>query len=115
MADAGVIHLPDDKSDHSPVYCVVEYSNIEYHATSQVQQKHKPSWKKSNKDQHDNFQFELERRLSQLISPVSVTSCSVVKFQDQDHQEDPDNFTIEMLTVTVTVFILKSGKWPFFG
>ena len=23
VADAGVLHLPDNKSDHSPIYCVV--------------------------------------------------------------------------------------------
>ena len=97
VIDAGVIHLPEDKSDHSPVYCVVEFSNIEHHSPSQVQQKPKPSWKKSKKDQQDNFQIELESKLSQLISPLSVTSCRDVRCQDQAHRDDLDNFTIELL------------------
>ena len=99
VVDAGAIHLPDNKSDHSPVYCVIEFSNIDRQAPVQVQQKPKPSWQRSKQDQHENFQIQLERKLSQLITPLSVTTCQDVKCKDVTHKADLDIFTIELLEI----------------
>ena len=40
VADAGVIHLPDNRSDHSPTFCVLRLEGIRH---DKHQQKQKPS------------------------------------------------------------------------
>ena len=48
VVDAGVLHLPDNQSDHSPIYCVVEYQCVQQEVHAQAKQKPKPKWKKAN-------------------------------------------------------------------
>ena len=45
ILDAGVIHSPDNRSDHSQVYCVLSALNIRLDLSDQLQQSSKPSWK----------------------------------------------------------------------
>ena len=97
VVDAGALHLPDNKSDHSPVYCVIEFSNILQQDSTLVHQKPKPSWKKSSKEQHDNFQTELENKLMQVKAPLSVTTCEDICCKDESHRDDLNIFTVELL------------------
>ena len=79
VVDAGVLHLPDNKSDHSPIYCVIEFQDIQQESPDQPNQKPKPSWKKASQDQKESYKIILENRISQLEVPSSITSCRDVK------------------------------------
>ena len=103
VLDAGVIHHPDNKSDHSPVYCVLEFQNVEQQVSGPALYKPRPSWKKSKPEQKDNFKTELEDRLSRLETPLSVTTCRDVGCKDPAHREDLDNFTLDLLETMQTV------------
>ena len=97
VTDAGVLHLPDNKSDHSPIYCVLEFQDVQQEVQSQVYQKPKPNWKKASQEQKADFKTSLEDRINKLVVPPSVSSCRNVKCRDQAHREDLDIFTIELL------------------
>ena len=38
VTDAGVLHLPDNQSDHSPIFCVLEYQDAQHQVHKQAQQ-----------------------------------------------------------------------------
>ena len=97
VVDAGVLHLPDNKSDHSPIYCVIEFQDIQQESPDQPNQKPKPSWKKASQNQKESYKTILENRISQLEVPSSITSCRNVKCNNPAHKEDLDIFTVELL------------------
>ena len=97
VIDAGVLHLPDNKSDHSPTYCVLEFQDVQQEVIEQVQQKPRPNWKKASQEQKDNYKVKLEDRIGKLVVPPSVTNCRNVKCVDQEHKEELDIFTMELL------------------
>ena len=98
VIDAEVLHLPDNQSDHSPIYCVVEYLGVHQEVQqNQAKQKPKPNWKKASQDQKSSFKTTLEEKISNLFVPFSVTRCRNVKCKDKEHREDLDIFTLELL------------------
>ena len=97
VLDAGVIHAVDNKSDHSPVYCVLEFQNIEQQVQQQSKHQARPSWKRSNHEQKKKFSNEMENSLTSLIAPKSITSCRDLGCSDPAHKEDLDTFTLELL------------------
>ena len=97
VIDAGVLHRPENLSDHSPIYCVLQYPDVPGEVHEQVQQKPKPSWKKSSHEQKDCYRVMLEERISQMIIPPSVTNCRNVQCRIKAHRDDLDIFTMELL------------------
>ena len=97
VIDAGVLHRPENLSDHSPIYCVLQYPDVPEEVHDQVQQKPKPSWKKSSHEQKDCYRVMLEERISQMIIPPSVTNCRNVQCRIKAHRDDLDIFTMELL------------------
>ena len=79
MTDAGVLHVPDNKSDHSPVYCVIDREVLQP-ANQAVSAPHKPcpSWKKASVDQKEDYKNLLDNKLGQLVIPVSSIQCQDV-------------------------------------
>ena len=74
IVDAGVLHLPANKSDHSPIYFVAEFQNIQHEPENQSRAKPKPSWKRASQDEKLSYKNMLEVRVSQLEIPESITS-----------------------------------------
>ena len=97
VVDAGVLHFPDIKSDHSPINCVVSFPVVQKEACEPVQQKPKPSWSKAKSDEKANYKSLLEERIGNLIIPASLTSCRDVKCRDPVHIEELDTFTMDLL------------------
>ena len=114
VKDAGVIHLPDNRSDHCPVFCVLELQHNEKNEPQMAQQKPRPSWKKSKQDQKDSFKTELEDRLSNLATPQSISSCKEVGCRDIEHKEDLDIFTLDLLE-TVQIVAEENLSMPTVG
>ena len=76
VIDAGVIHLPENKSDHSPIFCVIEIEAIQQEVSNAAPRKPKPSWKRASQEEKSGFKELLEENLSLLNIPHSVMSCS---------------------------------------
>ena len=103
VIDAGVLHLPDNKSDHCPVYCVFDSSVIQEDSKESSRPKPRPSWKKASIEQKDKYKSTLEENLSSLKAPESVAKCSDVHCKDPSHKEDLDKYTLELLDIVQTV------------
>ena len=103
IEDAGVLHLPENKSDHSPIYCVINTSAIEVNTSVPKTAKPRPSWKRSSLDEKSDYKAKLETQLSQLIVPSSVSACTDVHCKDPTHRDDLDKFTIDILETVQNV------------
>ena len=95
--DAGVLHLTDNRSDHSPIFCAVRYPHVAKSHSQANQKKTKPSWCKARCDQREKYKVLLEDRINKLEVPTSVTSCRDVHCQDPAHISELDIFTMELL------------------
>ena len=103
VEDAGVLHLPDNKSDHSPVYCIINTSALQHDSSSQKRGKPRPSWKKSSLDQKEEYRRQLEFQLSNLEVPDSINTCDDVHCRDPIHREELDRFTLDLLETVQNV------------
>ena len=103
ILDAGVIHSPDNRSDHSPVYCVFSGLNISLEFSDQLRKSPKPSWQSSTVEQKDQYRLELENKLSYITVPLCVLECKDVKCRNSDHCDSVDKLAIDVLeTVQAT-------------
>ena len=99
VLDAGVIHHPCNKSDHSPIYCVVETGAIQSEVARSVLRKPRPSWKRSTEEEKEQFKGLMEVKLSTLYTPLSVTDCKNIKCKDNIHKQDLDKYILELLEI----------------
>ena len=95
--DAGTIHSIENKSDHSPVYCVLKCINIEVDISESARPAPKPSWKRASPEDKVIYRDNLEDLLKYIEVPNSVKSCKEVKCRDPNHHQDIDNFTVDVL------------------
>ena len=97
VTDAGVLHLPGNMSDHSPIYCTFDSSLVQEQSSQPTTASPRPSWKRASSDEKSNYKTSLEERLSQLIVPETVSSCTDVHCQQPSHKEDLDQYTLAVL------------------
>ena len=103
VIDAGVLHLPGNMSDHSPIYCTFDASLIQENLAEQKRAKPRPSWKRASPEEKSNFKLLLEESLSLLNVPESVQACTDVHCQNTSHKEDLDRYTLELLDIVQNV------------
>ena len=99
VEDAGVLHVPENMSDHSPVYCkfrMPSYEKIERGTTEKKRET--PSWKKATDDEKLSFVSELEIRLNAIDIPASVLCCRDVKCDDRTHKIQVDDVMSQVLS-----------------
>ena len=53
VSDAGVIHLVENRSDHSPIYAVFNTISVKQDASKNVVKVSKPSWKKASEKEKE--------------------------------------------------------------
>ena len=103
VLDAGVLHLPDNESDHCPIYCTLNLSVNESVKTQDKSFIPKPSWKRATLEDKTTFKSQLCSELSTLTIPQSITNCFDVKCKNKKHREDLDNFTLLVLETVQNV------------
>ena len=97
VTDGGVLHLPDNQSDHCPIYCTVDLPSIQHNSSAPRPSRSRPSWRKATDQQKNEYRNILEEKLARLSAPESVLTCMDVHCQDVKHREDLDKYTIEVL------------------
>ena len=97
VSDAGVLHSPENDSDHSAVYCVVKLQPEQLKISIKPPGFKKPSWTRSSQDEKLNFRSTLEDRLDLLNVPQSALSCKDVHCQDINHKDEVDHYMTEIL------------------
>ena len=95
LADA--LHLPNNLSDHCPIYCSINVNNLHSKCRIPITPKSKPSWKKATSDQKENYQHTLDHCLRQLVVPRCIEHCHDVHCHDENHINNSDDFLMEML------------------
>jgi hypothetical protein len=105
VLDAGVIHSPDNFSDHCPIYCII---NDDIPGSSQIIQNYappKPKWKKATSEEKASFTEHLDEQLELINIPLSVLNCTDVHCKDDTHRTDSDTFMTSVLdTIDVTAY-----------
>ena len=103
VIDGGVLHLPDNQSDHCPIYCTVNMSTIQHASSAPRASRSRPSWRRATFQQKEEYKSLLEERISHIVVPESVLTCVDVHCQDIRHREDLDHFTLEVLETVQAV------------
>ena len=103
VSDAGVLHSPDNKSDHSPVYCIFSNFTIKLDITDARVKHPKPSWKSSTEEQRTHYEFELEHKLGSISIPPCVLECRDIKCRRLDHCDSVDRLAVDVLEAVQAV------------
>ena len=84
IQEADVLHMPDNLSDHSPVYCKINVGDISLKKSdkSTEERKARISWKRASDDDKMRYKTLLERKLTDMKCPASLTHCSDVHCKD---------------------------------
>ena len=101
--DAGVIHHPDNKSDHCPIYMVLNNLEIHQEVNEKRRAKPKPSWRRASLKDKENFQLSLNERLGSVQCPDSVKQCRDTKCSNELHKDQLDWFGAEILNTVQEV------------
>ena len=94
---ADVLHLPNNLSDHCPIYCSINVNNLHSKCRIPITPKSKPSWKKATSDQQENYHHTLDHCLRQLMVSRCIEHCHDVHCHDENHINNSDDFLMEML------------------
>ena len=97
VTDAGVLHLTDNKSDHSPIFCAVRYPLVAMGYSKANQRQPKPSWCRAKVEEKERYKALLNDRISMLEVPESLSACRDVHCHDPAHIRELDNFTMDLL------------------
>ena len=97
VEDAGVIHHLNNKSDHSPIFVVLQSLEIQQESAVKSSAKPKPSWRRACAEERDSYRQKLEEKLRSVICPAPVAMCNNVHCRDKQHREMLDIFGAEVL------------------
>ena len=99
VEDAGVLHHPDNKSDHCPIYSVFKTLEIQQEDQVSNDARPKPSWRRASQEEKKRYQDVLEDKLNFIQCPASVAKCQDTKCKDKNHRAELDIFSNELLEV----------------
>ena len=87
IMEAGVLHLPDNLSDHSPVFCKIKTQIINKHTSSPcpVKTNATPCWEMATDTQKLDYCNELHRKLQILNLPACAMNCYDVHCKNEMH------------------------------
>ena len=97
VEDAGVLYLPQNTSDHCPIYCVLKIDGLRICSKNVVVNQAKPCWKKASEVQKNRFKLKLEGSLKELTTPEICKDCNDVHSANNCHNQASDDFMISLL------------------
>ena len=98
IEDAGVIHLGDNLSRHSPVMLKLKVGDIPLKPIrKEVSRPRRPDWYKATDGNVEEYTLLVEEKLGHLMYPESIL-CSNVHCTDEQHQIDRDGHVLDVLT-----------------
>ena len=99
---AGVLHLPDNLSDHSPIFCVLKDEvEVTPEQTPNCRQP-RPIWEVATEMEKISFKDELNSILTSIEVPASLISCEDVHCLDPAHHYAADTYMIAILDALET-------------
>ena len=97
MMEAGVIHHPDNNSDHKPIYSVLEYITISKSSTQPSLHKPRPSWRLAGQKEKEKYKLKIDSDLSTIVTPTQLSDCHDPHCKEEEHLEAIDWFATKML------------------
>ena len=86
VSEADVLHLPNNVSDHSPIYCIIKMEEMSSKKTMQVtENKVIPNWKRADERQRMKFKTMLGDKLEDIKVPECLKECNDVHCKDTFH------------------------------
>ena len=102
VLDAGAIHSPDNRSDHSPVYCIFSLLHVKTDVSESVKPEPRPSWKSATQEEKDMYKTCLDEQLCEITVPLPLISCIDVKCTNPAHCDMVDKLATEVLEAVQT-------------
>ena len=101
IEDAGVIHLGDNPSRHSPIMLKVNLQGITaVKRTPKASLPKRPAWYKADEAQVNTYTFLLDEKLRNLTSPEEL-SCRDPLCTNEDHIKARDSFLLDILIAMI--------------
>ena len=98
VLDAGVIHHPENLSDHCPIFCKLSIPNLNRESTSNYKiPNNLPNWRKADLEEKRKYFQEVENRLMELNLPDSALNCSDVKCINSEHKTALDDTMLNIM------------------
>ena len=97
VADAGVLHLVNNFSDHCPIYCQVPISSFAVLPTKAVNYCPRPSWSKASEEERTRFITGLKESLCELEFEDSCLNCRNLQCKEKAHHDACDSLLIDVL------------------
>ena len=111
ISNSGVLHLLNNTSDHSPIYCDMNKtisSNKE--SIKGYNGKNGVNTKSMNTDDWDNFHKDLKSRLESIVIP-ECASCRNIHCNDKGHKDHIDSYVENVLeAVDASINLVAGGK-----
>ena len=89
VLEAGVWHFPDNSSDHSPIYCKIDYECAEEQKErtpmNSSSRAPKVNWDNLTQGQKDDINSNIEERMLNIHIPSCTKECRNVQCQDKEH------------------------------
>ena len=100
VVEADVLHLPNNLSDHCPIYCKLSLEiNVPRKGGSLYQSEGKvePCWRKSTIEERLNYSRDIEEKLKTVIIPSRIVNCRDVHCNDGSRKVTCDELKLEIL------------------
>ena len=97
VQDAGVIHDPDNTSDHEPIYCVFESASVSQTNTKATAFRPRPSWRMAYEEEKELYQYKMEDNLKTIMVLTQISKCCDPHCKNEEHIEAIDWFSSEVL------------------
>ena len=97
VTSADVLHLPENTSDHSPIYCIVDIERLYGKSKSRSKVQSRPSWKTSTEEQRAKYRKKLESDMNILTPPHNAEACNDIHCHQHTHIKDIDNYLLDLL------------------
>ena len=87
VTDAGVMHVPENMSDHSPIFCKIKTPTISMNKEekSQCPKDILPSWRNASEEQREMYTMVLNRKLRQVNLSLGCLDCRDVHCNASEH------------------------------
>ena len=99
VQDAGALHLPENMSDHEPVFCKFQLPTIEStESVGSATKRKMPSWNKADDAKWASFIFDLCSRVENIDLPHNAILCRNAKCRDSSHIKHLDDLMEQVLS-----------------
>lgn len=96
ITDAGVLHIGDNPSRHSPIYLKFDAGHIPRNKVTNEKGVKKPVWHKANEEQINEYIETLHENIRGINCPYSL-NCLNVNYKNNSHSMERDGFMTDIL------------------